>query len=71
MQTLRTVAPCIFFAILLSACSKPADEPVPDPAPEPQVEPAAVVEETPLERAARLELDTGYSPPPGVPVDFR
>ena len=63
MQTLRITAMWILLGIILSACSKPAEET--PPAPEPQIEPAPVVDETPLERAARLEIDTTYSPPPG------
>jgi CubicO group peptidase (beta-lactamase class C family) len=52
---------CCLSVVLLTACSKPAEEaPPPPPAP---ADPMAT--EDIIERGKRLELDTPYSPPPG------
>jgi len=63
MKSLPTI---LFFAslsVLVSGCSQPKDETATSKLPVSE-EPA----ETSVERAARLELDTDYVPPPGDPM---
>ena len=63
MKSLPTI---LFFAslsVLVSGCSQPKDETATSKLPVSE-EPA----ETSIERAARLELDTDYVPPPGDPM---
>ncbi len=60
MTALRLVILYFLACTLLAGCSQPPEETA---APEPQAE--AEPAETIIERANRLELDTGYEPPPG------
>jgi CubicO group peptidase (beta-lactamase class C family) len=61
MNKLRAVIGHIVLAVLVFGCSQPAGE---SAVPESQAAPA----ETIIERANRLELDTGYVSPPGDPM---
>lgn len=62
MNILRAVIGHIVLAVLVFGCSQPPGE---SAVPESQAAPA----ETIIERANRLELDTGYVPPPGDPME--
>ncbi len=71
MSVLRIVVPCLFSMGLIAGCSKPAEQDTVADSQEPQESQSEAItepDETILERAARLELDTDYVPPPGDPM---
>ena len=69
MPALRLLLLSLLSAVLVVACSNPAEEvAAPAPQPETTAEPAEEMAETIIERANRLELNTEYEPPPGDPM---